>query len=450
MTALPVEWVLVIHYGSSAHRATYGRLSGTSYTKDYIQLYKSSAFADTLKTHFPSLFTGNESIPLVYKWPSGTTLGALVRVSADRPHLKWDTARGAPQAWKMSLAPNEAAAETIPGDPTHLDSIAADHEFTLLQTSGAGQPYLMAIKLRDEPATLHLRAYLEEPSDEFSWASMQNVPQEIHALAKKTTKSKALAWSSIESGGLVPSSDIQATLQQLATTANLTNVLESLNAEAGKELSDYLRSPAYGLFFDPSRNHDAWINAPAMPPAVTATTEQIIAFLETRFPPSQQGDSAAETFEVSLEEVEDFRAQIEQNNFAVPDTLATTKTRGSAQRAFAEAVKKNYGFKCAITGIKTKNFLIASHIVPWSQDHSIRIDPSNGICLSLLVDRAFEAGYLTIDDELTVHIEWSKLSEDEALKNLLAPHDGQKLRSPEAGAPKIEYLQRRRALLTEG
>ena len=38
MAAQPVEWVLVIYYGPSAHRATYGRLGGTKYTKDYIQL----------------------------------------------------------------------------------------------------------------------------------------------------------------------------------------------------------------------------------------------------------------------------------------------------------------------------------------------------------------------------------------------------------------------------
>ena len=37
MAALPIEWVLIIFYGPSAHRATYGRLGNTKYTKDYIQ-----------------------------------------------------------------------------------------------------------------------------------------------------------------------------------------------------------------------------------------------------------------------------------------------------------------------------------------------------------------------------------------------------------------------------
>ncbi|MBR7559829.1 HNH endonuclease, partial [Mycobacterium tuberculosis] len=84
------------------------------------------------------------------------------------------------------------------------------------------------------------------------------------------------------------------------------------------------------------------------------------------------------------EQVEAFREQIKNKNYEVDDSYATAKTRGSAQRAFSEEVKKIYDFRCAITGIDTKDFLVAAHIVPWSQDKSIRLDPSNGICLSLI------------------------------------------------------------------
>src|SRR5437763_8629340 len=94
---------------------------------------------------------------LQYQWPAGTTSGAFVFQSADRPHLKWETNLGAPKAWKMSPNPTEATAETIPGDPSHLDFAAAEKEFALLASRGAGQPYLLAIKLRDEPNKLHLR-----------------------------------------------------------------------------------------------------------------------------------------------------------------------------------------------------------------------------------------------------------------------------------------------------
>ncbi|KGX48021.1 hypothetical protein Y043_6283 [Burkholderia pseudomallei MSHR2138] len=52
MAAQPVEWVLVVYYGPSAHRATYGRLSNTKYTKDYIQLSRKR----TSSTHFCDYF----------------------------------------------------------------------------------------------------------------------------------------------------------------------------------------------------------------------------------------------------------------------------------------------------------------------------------------------------------------------------------------------------------
>jgi predicted restriction endonuclease len=122
------------------------------------------------------------------------------------------------------------------------------------------------------------------------------------------------------------------------------------------------------------------------------------------------------------------------------------KTRGSAQRAFANAVKSNYGYRCAITGIESRDFLVASHIVPWSEDQRIRLDPSNGICLSVLMDRAFETGHLLIGDDLSIRINWPKVGNDGVLRSQLAPYDGQKLRHPKAGAARPAYLRRRRAL----
>jgi predicted restriction endonuclease len=170
--------------------------------------------------------------------------------------------------------------------------------------------------------------------------------------------------------------------------------------------------------------------------------------LEARFPAIPQGDAVAETLEADPEEVEAFRQNIENQSYEVPDSTATIKTRGSAQKAFAEAVKANYGFRCAITGVATKGFLVASHIVPWSKDQSIRIDPSNGICLSLLVDRAFETGYLKIEDDLTIHIDWDRVGDDQVLRSQLEPYDGQTLSSPAKEAPRPEYLRRRRTLVS--
>lgn len=112
----------------------------------------------------------------------------------------------------------------------------------------------MAIKLRDEPRTLHLRAYLKNPSAGFAWADLGLVPQEIQTLAAKTSQESALAWSLFQSGGTVPSAHIDDVLSQLVSSENQTSVINALDTDSGRALNSYLRRPGHGLFFDPSRN----------------------------------------------------------------------------------------------------------------------------------------------------------------------------------------------------
>lgn len=446
MAAQPVEWVLVVHYGTSAHRATYGRLKGTKYTKDYIQLSRKDEFLDAITRLFPVDVTDAGSVPLTYKWPTGTAPGALVFNSADRPHLKWETALGAPRAWRMSPSPSDAAAETIPGDPTHLEVAQAENELALLAARGAGQPFLMAIKLRNEARTLHLRAYLRDPHPNFAWADLNLTPHSIQALAAKTSSQSALAWTLLHSAGTLPSEAVEGALANITVSVDRTAAIDALSTDLGRAVSAYLQKPGHGLFFDPARNHDSWVQPDPLAPSIAASLDQLVEALQARFPAIVQGDAAAEALPTDQEEVDAFCQKIDQGSFEVLDATATVKVRGSAQKAFAAAVKANYGYQCAITGISSKDFLVASHIVPWSEDQTIRLDPTNGICLSLLVDRAFERGQLLIEDDLTIRVDWGLVGADEALRDHLAPYDGQRMREPTQEAPQPSYLQRRRSL----
>jgi hypothetical protein len=162
----------------------------------------------------------------------------------------------------------------------------------------------------------------------------------------------------------------------------------------------------------------------------------------TSLPHITSDDASAEGGLFDEAEVEQFAGHLEAGRFSVQDRYATTKTRASAQRAFADQVKRNYGYRCAITGITTPEFLVASHIVPWSEDEAIRLDPANGICLSTLVDRAFDAGFLTIDERSVAHITYDKLHDD-TLAAILAPYDGQTLAKPATAPPNPDYLRRR-------
>lgn len=154
-------------------------------------------------------------------------------------------------------------------------------------------------------------------------------------------------------------------------------------------------------------------------------------------------DAAAESYEIDADELARFHGQMDSGDYSVADKFVTSKTRGSAQRVFAGKVKANYGYKCAVTGISTRKFLVASHIVPWSEDESIRLDPSNGICLSTMIDRAFDTGYLAVSNDFRVVVNLKELKEDPVLFELLTKYDGQLLQSPLASPPSAEYILRR-------
>ena len=404
MSVKPVEWVLVVFYGKSAHRATYGRLHGQTYTKDYIQLSRKPAFIADLEAAFPALAGGIPSVPIEYSWPSGSTEGTLFKRSVDRPHLSWDT-NNAPAPWKMSTHPTESSAETILGDPSHTDAAAADHEHDQLTATGFGQPFLIAAKLRDEPDKLHIRVHVAHPDEKFAWADLKNSPPEIQELAAATSPQSALAW-------------------RLFSRAD---------------------EPAE-LYFDTSRKNDPWRENGSVSSKNPVTTASGSAAPESRSPLDLDMDALAESLPLSEDEVSDFERRVRSGSYEVPDSTATTKTRGSAQRVFADEVKKNYKWRCALTGIQTRDFLIASHIVPWSVDETIRLDPSNGICLSVLVDRAFENGFLVIEDNLTVTVDWDRVNQDLELKKQLSGYDGVKLSKPAKHPPKVDYLKRRRNL----
>lgn len=68
------------------------------------------------------------------------------------------------------------------------------------------------------------------------------------------------------------------------------------------------------------------------------------------------------------------------------------------QQRFRKLVLDMWSHRCAITG--AGRFITASHIKPWSvSDNSERLDPFNGLALSPVYDKAFDAGLISFDDE---------------------------------------------------
>jgi len=130
---------------------------------------------------------------------------------------------------------------------------------------------------------------------------------------------------------------------------------------------------------------------------------------------------------------------IQSGNYEVDDKEGKTKIRAK-QQAFSNKVKTNYNNQCAICSIKTKEFLIGSHIIPWSKRKDIRIKPSNGICLCSLHDKAFDKGFISLTNDLKIIITEIKL-DDLQLVNELKKINGKKIFKPKIHAPEKEFLE---------
>lgn len=79
----------------------------------------------------------------------------------------------------------------------------------------------------------------------------------------------------------------------------------------------------------------------------------------------------------------------------------------TVQGFFRSAVLASYENRCAMCGISVVELLNASHIIPWSSDIKRRADPTNGLALCSLHDRAFDRGLLTIDARLRIVVSQS-------------------------------------------
>jgi hypothetical protein len=107
------------------------------------------------------------------------------------------------------------------------------------------------------------------------------------------------------------------------------------------------------------------------------------------------------------------------------------------QGFFRAAVLTSYEHRCALSGLAVPELLNASHITPWSASVPRRADPTNGICLNALLDRAFDRGLFTFDESLRVVVSarWTSIEPDVAERLDLADLHGRRLTMPGRFAP---------------
>ena len=120
------------------------------------------------------------------------------------------------------------------------------------------------------------------------------------------------------------------------------------------------------------------------------------------------------------------------------------------QSYFRAAVLSAYNNRCCISGLAVPNLLIASHIVPWSQDIHNRLNPSNGLALSALHDKAFDLGLLTIDESYRVVVS-SKIdhTNDYFFDSSIKSFHGKSIFLPDKFSPQAEFLAMHRETIFE-
>jgi putative restriction endonuclease len=135
----------------------------------------------------------------------------------------------------------------------------------------------------------------------------------------------------------------------------------------------------------------------------------------------------------------------------VPDTIELPKATEREvlmrvrvnQNFFRTAVLASYKFQCCITGLPFPELLNASHIVPWSHSITERVNPTNGLCLNSLHDRAFDRGLLTISPEYRIIIS-RKLLNSSPTKTILEQFQqfhNQAIYIPEKFPPHPDFLR---------
>lgn len=121
------------------------------------------------------------------------------------------------------------------------------------------------------------------------------------------------------------------------------------------------------------------------------------------------------------------------------------------QQFFRRAVLSSYRSRCCISGVSDSRLLVASHIVPWSEDKLNRLNPSNGLCLSAIHDKAFDSHLFSLSDDWRIVLSAQlRATKDSFLRDVFWPADGKAIELPEKFLPDRRFVSRHRNTLLAG
>lgn len=114
------------------------------------------------------------------------------------------------------------------------------------------------------------------------------------------------------------------------------------------------------------------------------------------------------------------------------------------QNFFRKTVLSAYDFTCCITGIRTEQLLIASHIKPWkdsSEDE--KVNPRNGLCLNALHDKAFDRGFITLSEtgQIIISDGMKDIYDGKVVEDYFGRYAGRQIFNPERFLPDKEFIK---------
>lgn len=413
MTWHHVEAVWVFKYSESHFKAIYGRRfpggGSSSFSKDFLQI--SGECREEFERVIGRGLVPGDEVEFRYRWPDGEMKGKI-RHTSDRLSLRWPTSGSAPAPWRLALAITPNHLETFEGNPNLPSAQDAEAEWKRFEATNQ-EPWLVVVKLADEPDALHLRAYLGRPLPHLDHASTNQLPFAVRSV--------------------------------------MTDARPACRAIKS------LRDGSQRLWFDPARNRDAFTDNPKLAESQQVTAGPAIPLqahpipVESVEPLPLGGIEEDISEETIIQEQKGLQERLGREP-ALTEGLDRETTRISARprnAAFRRTVTQAYSYQCAVCGSKLRApdgqpEVQAAHIYPKSQDGSD--DPRNGLCLCRQHHWALDTGWIAISDDRRVLAHPTLPDTDQY--TFIRDYVGKELLSPnnDRMAPDPLYLRHHREL----
>jgi putative restriction endonuclease len=113
------------------------------------------------------------------------------------------------------------------------------------------------------------------------------------------------------------------------------------------------------------------------------------------------------------------------------------------QSFFRSIILSSYNLKCCITGLSVPDFLLASHIVPWSKDEKIRLNPHNGLCTNSIHDKAFDKGFITVTTDYKIKVSkyLNEYKKEDVVTDFFLNYENYSIILPDKFSPSKEFLE---------